>query len=330
MNKKIISLIIAVTCLFAVIAFAAEEIPIIAERSEPVQINGKEVPDDFCDDPMFELIRENYSDETERETAMLEYAKRKALGETENNKDYLYSCVENGADIINLLKAYDFWLETNESVEIVGKMCDYYDSEDNNWVKNAYYAVSDNAGERLTKEELETYFKNGLTEKQINFAENMSLKGKSSIKEILERLKNKENVLSIYESECGENFSFLTKMRANLQGAGIENYQKLEAAAYLHKVTDESFLSLMKEDDLEEKINDYRRKTRENARNKLIKSGLISENQGKREEQIRFEDRIHQMVLEMGVSEEEIAELKNMNYGIVQIYNMKLDEHREE
>lgn len=326
MKKKVIVsiFILGVVCLSIVIVLANGEIQKMFKSDESLNIEIKEIPENFCNDPMFELLKEKYSDENEAQKAILEYGKRKALGEIYGNEEYLYSCVFNDINFFNLIKAYDFCKEIDYDISISDDMCTYFDGEDREWTKNAFYIIS--GKEQLNAKEKTDYIKNGLDPEKLSLAEKISLRKNCPTKEIIERILNNESCVSLLADENIENISIFSKLRLKFKNIDYENYEKIKNVIYLNEITGESIFKLLEYEDLDKELSDYKNSVKEKVRRELINKGYLNENFGKSNGEIKFEEQIYNMLLELGVTEEEISQLKFQNTDIVEIYNMKLNE----
>ena len=316
MKKIICILTVIVTVIFSVTAVAE-----ISQLNSEKKILKTEK--NFCEDPMFELLKSNIPDVNEKEKAMVEYGKRKVLGLiSENEAEYLYNCLKETDNFEAVFEAYDFIKEFDKDTKLVKDIVKLHDKENINWVKNAYAKVTKTENKLLTYEKRKEYFKKGISEKQMAIAEKLSLKGNKKIEDVLKKFLNKKSSISMLKDEYSEELSGLTAVMLKLKNLKDEDYEKLENAIYLNKLTGESIIKALQYEDIEGEISEYKRQAASKARLELINSGLISENYGKSEGKIKFDDKVHKMTLDLGVPQETIDTLKKEGYSIIDIYNM--------
>jgi len=121
---------------------------------------------------------------------------------TNKELKYLNNLLEKGYSEGVIQEVYEFWLTTDEDFSMIGDLCALSDELYGiNWVENAFNKLTNNSHGVLDVEDIEAYYKKGLTYEDIYTANILSRKKGKTIQGILDdMLSGKTNFEIIDES----------------------------------------------------------------------------------------------------------------------------------
>lgn len=154
-------------------------------------------------DKMVKVLDETITDNEEYENILIDYMYlTNGYNLTDENAEYIAGLIADGYNAREVLACAYFWLDTNEDISIIQKMCDVKAESDkydriSTWVEEIFnYITNDKCGV-LSEDDVIAYENDGISHSEIMTANRLCRKGVYTIQQILDRVKNGEKLADI-------------------------------------------------------------------------------------------------------------------------------------
>lgn len=204
--------------------------------------------------------------------------------------DYLASLVIIGYDMEDVIKATYFWLDTNEDISIVRKMCDLKDEYDgkSTWTENAFNEITNCKCGVLDVDGVRAYYEQGLTADDIMTANILCRKGVYTITEILDK------------KLAGQSFEEIKgEIAANVSGIASISLSLFETNVLEKYSNDDN-------PDEHDKLNETEERVLESLRDRGIYKEMLSESE--------MIEELKKRVGAEGISAEKVERLTELGY----------------
>lgn len=327
--KKIIIAGLIVTVLLALTSTAIyadylNEQKTVKQNLKQLETESLSIQDNFYSDPMFDWLYSQYTNPEEREYLIEEYAYTKFFHHmTDAESTYLYQLAKEGKDFYELLRVYEFWKTTTEPMKMIGTIyANCPDEPDSGWEYKEYMKLTGREDEILTKNEIDSYLENGLTEYDIVYARQLSGKNTHSPREILNQKKEHKNWVDISDEVYSKvNTKYRKTVKKGLfQNKNVSGKQMYMAESISNKTGGDVCDYLMM-DNLEYAKENYENQTMAKIRQGLIATGHLVQ---KETTTPAYQEKYTEKLIAMGLTDEEIANYQEKGWDYTAIYNAKL------
>lgn len=266
---------------------------------------------------MAEYIKSLQYDINEANGLIYDYAYAVQIYSKNNDElDYIDSLIYGGANIKDVIEIYEFWLTTNESVEIIGQIYNKKDEiTDRYWIEEAYNQITEHKHGVLNADEVSEYINKGLQITDIHTANKLCRKGVYTIQEILDRLISGDTwdeIVSDIEN-------------SDLKSAKVNDSAKILAASDMSLKTNSLISNYIINDyaleSLDAKVEEIDSKTEDEVYTTLTALGVLNDPLTSNDNNAALVQDIKNIISKNGVSETELEQLLNDGYMLMDILN---------
>jgi hypothetical protein len=329
--KKIMLIIVIILLLTVGIFASNEQIQSVDLKTEMVKFEKKseKINDDFFNDPMFLLLKTKYSNKEIREKAIDQYSSVKFFGNIpEEEAKYIYNSVNDGADYFEISEIYNFWKTTVEPIEMIATIYSQKPEEPKKfWVEDVYNELTNYKNGVLDRKKLDSYLENGITDKEIAYANSLSRKNVYTIEEILNRRKEKKQWLDIVDDVNKKtNKKYQKNIKRNMFKTSNKPIEVVITAMSLSEQTGTPVSDYLEQNVNQEDLIYYKQQADSKMLNfieqKLIEKGYIEPKEKEVDE--KYKESFIELIKSKGLNEEKISELSKKGYEYIDIYNAQL------
>lgn len=230
--------------------------------------------------------------------------------------DYIDSLIYNGADVEDIISIYEFWLTTNENIDIIGQIYNMKgDTNNGYWIEDAFNQITENKHGVLNVQEINEYINKGLQVADIRTANLLCRKGVYNIQEILDmRIEGNSWDKIVSDIEPG-----------NAKTTKVDDPAIIMTASDISLKTDISICNYIMNDyaveNIESKAEETELKTEQEVYETLTNLVVLIDPLISNNNNAELVQEIKSIIIENGVSESELEELINNGYMLMNILN---------
>lgn len=244
---------------------------------------------------------------------------------------YINRLTNDGCELDKLIEIYSFWLDTDEDITFIKTLYDAADFSNNkseHWVEAAFNKVTEGKYGVLNQEQIKEYYAKGISRDDIIAANRLSRRGKDTIDEILDkkvsdipwidiiediynRLEKKEKIY-IDQNSLGE-YKEITN--------GVEILEAIFLSQVNGKHLNDYLSKLAKGRSISTEINQYITEQTRGIYDQLKVQGLWDESPEIKEKNEEARQALRSKLLQNGISERKIDELKRQGNTELDILN---------
>ena len=256
------------------------------------------------DPDLVTLLRNQGMEDDEVERAINRYSITVALYEpTAAETSQIVGLVEEGYDLYQLSRIYDFLVGTQEGSSILEEIYDMgekLDFQGRYWIEDAYNAVTNNVHGVLGMEEVGQYISQGLSVADIRVANEMSRTGAMTIQEILEERLDGTGWTGLFQQAYGDDT--VSKLKLGSKADGPTLIQSVNEARISKVDANTVYKQVYAENNEAKSIINIKLKAA---------SEFMTETKAKLKTQEQIISSNAAQIAQKGLTEEEVAKYKN-------------------